>query len=713
MSENLTEQVESNDTLNYTENTLQHAKKYIKAGLAPLVIARGQKIPLQKDWSARPMPTEYEINKWFDGTHNNIGIRTGKISGVFVLDVDTRNGGDKTLAALELTHGDLPTTIRVETPSGGFHLWFNIPQGITIRNSAGKLGAGLDIRGDGGQVVVPPSQVGKNFYYADGDEGPEHRDKIADPPQWLVDAIKLHQKPASRMPMGYKPEQTLHHHGERNAAIASFAGVLRNRGHSEEAMYIELLTYNELHCKPPLEETEVARIAHSVKRYDPDPKYTTQWREGLAKGAKDQLKGTSGNVTLILLHDSRTHKKIRYNTLEQCIENSAKLPWKDSIGPWTDDDYVGCKQWMANQQHSGYHMVEPGFDATYQGIERAARIYEYNPIEEWLMHLGWDGTRRIDQLLSDHFGASYNSYTAEVGQVMITGAVYRALMPGCKLDYMPILVGPQGCGKTSALEILYGDWYRELTGAALNAAAAYEIQGAWGVEMAELQQYGHSAEEQAKAFITRRIDTYRPPYGRTYVKRPRRCIVLGTTNDETFLRDTTGNRRYLPVHVGEINREVLQAARDQLFAEAMALWVQYDEDKRIWLPKRSMELAKDAVETATQIQTDSTIDDPWQDIIEEFLQGRDKVTVMGLYDALEIPKDRRDRKAGIRIGNIMRTLGYKKQTVRDYGRDCKGYKKKQNPADREELRQQLAKKLARTAAENVAEKKENDFDVPF
>ena len=648
------------------KSTYEWAKEYTKNGLAVNPVAPHQKIPIQKNWSKLPIPSEDTLKKWFEGKSNNIAIRTGRISGIFVVDVDPKDGGDVTIAQLESYYGDLPTTVRVETPSGGWHLYFQLPENVTIRNSAStKLGAGIDVRGEGGQVVAPPSVVNGVAYFSDGDEGPENRKLIAHAPQWLIDKCV---QTAKRVP---KDQQNISHnllHIEkgRNNALTSLAGTLRARGINENSILVSIRSFNVDHCVPPLEEAELVKIAHSVANYEPSPLYTEIWREGMQTARDGTYKGTSGNVTLILAHDQRTATKIYFDALHGQVCSGEELPWKKKAGSWQEIDYIGAKQWLGNSTMCGYEMAEPSMEAVYHGVMRCAYNRQLDPLREYLKGLQWDGVLRIDTLLSDHFSAENNSYTQAVARILIIGAVHRACMPGCKLDYMPILQGPQGCGKTSGLIALFDPYYKEMTGTTLNSAAAHELQGAWVLEIAELQQYGRSAEDQAKAFLTRQVDVYRPPYGRDYLHRPRRCLLVGTTNDDEFLRDMTGNRRYLPVAVGEIDRDALTANKNQLFAEAMATGIEWDEEKKEYKPKINLWLTGDAQRLAQEYQENAMVADPWQDLLEIKTQEKDKVSTADLLSFLEIPNERQEVKTYTRISNIMRKLGWRRGRVRSH-----------------------------------------------
>ena len=195
-------------------------------------------------------------SRWLDA---GIGLATGVESGVFAIDVDPRHGWDKTLADLDCKYGKLPLTRESRTGGGGRHLVFRISEGEIIRNSAGKLGPGLDVRGEGGYVVLAPSlPCSGNRYEWLNDADP------ALPPNWVI--VLLASGDGSQR--ADTPDQPIPE-GKRNSHLTSLAGSMRRRGMSTEAIEAALLEENRRRCEPPLPENEVRKIAASMERYEP------------------------------------------------------------------------------------------------------------------------------------------------------------------------------------------------------------------------------------------------------------------------------------------------------------------------------------------------------------------------------------------------------------------------------------------------------------
>ena len=174
-----------------------YAHAYALRGWRVLPIKPGEKRPPMGAWQKAATIDTAMIDKWWTELYRDhgVGVATGRASGIFVLDVDVAEdkAGDETLADLEARYGALPDTPTVETPSGGAHYYFKIPDGIEIRNDAGRrLGQGLDIRGEGGQVVAPPTARAVDAYEWVGETW---RLEPADAPRWLIERIAELPKP--------------------------------------------------------------------------------------------------------------------------------------------------------------------------------------------------------------------------------------------------------------------------------------------------------------------------------------------------------------------------------------------------------------------------------------------------------------------------------------------------------------------------------------
>jgi hypothetical protein len=206
------------------------------------------------------------VERWFaDGRRLNLGIVTGAASGIIALDVDPRHGGDETLAALERDHGELPPTWRFLTGGGGEHILFRHP-GRNVANSAGKIGPGIDVKGDGGYIVAPPSvHISGRPYAISVDHHPDDG-PLADLPAWLLKRIAS-APTGVRSPTDWRSvTKNGAEDGARNVTIAGLCGLLLGRRIDPHVCLDLLLAFNATRCRPPLSEDEVVSIVASIAR---------------------------------------------------------------------------------------------------------------------------------------------------------------------------------------------------------------------------------------------------------------------------------------------------------------------------------------------------------------------------------------------------------------------------------------------------------------
>jgi bifunctional DNA primase/polymerase-like protein/uncharacterized protein DUF3987/primase-like protein len=240
------------------------ALRYAQRGW-PVLPVSGCKVPLIPDWPNRATTEPATIREWFkeEISGAGIGIVTGPPSGLVVLDVDGPRG-EAALTDLEEQHGKLPPTYAVRTGGGGRHLYFAYPADQVVRNSAGVIGLGLDIRAGGGFVVAPPSVHQSGNRYLQVMNG---RSDPAALPDWFLKMICGRPGPKPAPSNGTRKICE----GQRNVELTSLAGTMRKRGMAPEAIEAALLAENQTRCDPPLAEREVRRIAASVGRYQPAP----------------------------------------------------------------------------------------------------------------------------------------------------------------------------------------------------------------------------------------------------------------------------------------------------------------------------------------------------------------------------------------------------------------------------------------------------------
>lgn len=291
----------------------------------------------------------------------------------------------------------------------------------------------------------------------------------------------------------------------------------------------------------------------------------------------------------------------------------------------------------------------------------AAHLNRFHPVTNWLDSIVWDGTARLDKWLCNAFDCSNTRYHRAVGSKFLVAAVRRVKVPGCKFDHMLVLEGPQGIGKSRACQSLFGDqWFSDAIPPDLtNKDAAMALLGIWCLEFAEIEHLIRHEVETIKAFLSRSVDRYRPPYGKAYVERPRQGVLIGTTNADDYLRDVTGNRRIWPVRCKSADPAWIEINREQLWAEAA---VRERRGETIWLDDEDVHAA------AGKVQDERMDEDVWRASIAEWLLGRAEIRIGDILSfALNMPKDRQAKKDQMRVGLVLRTLGWKRKLARQGG----------------------------------------------
>lgn len=299
----------------------------------------------------------------------------------------------------------------------------------------------------------------------------------------------------------------------------------------------------------------------------------TTWLARLATDKRGKYEPTTDNIVIILQNDPRLKDGIGgIDIFAQKPVKKGSLPW------WRYDPHK--PSWSDADDAAFRYLLEKDYGIVAKGKTDDAIMYiheknAFHPIREYLESVEWDGTERLDTLFIDYLGSSDTPYTRAVTRKAFTAAVARIFMPGCKYDYMPVLVGKQGIGKSHILSVMGDVWFSDSI-TTISGKEGYEaLHGSWIVEMAELTATRKQEVESIKQFISKREDRYRKAYARRVSDNPRQCVFFGTTNDNEFLRDYTGNRRFWPVDTDADKRtksifhDLTCEIRDQLWAEAV------------------------------------------------------------------------------------------------------------------------------------------------
>ena len=331
-------------------------------------------------------------------------------------------------------------------------------------------------------------------------------------------------------------------------------------------------------------------------------KEETDWRLKLTTEKNGSISNTRMNALTILRNDEQLKNSIAFNELLQDPETTKNLPWKKvsrTNSLWRDADdsqtlmYIEKKYKVALSEANFKHAINVVADDNH-----------YHPIREYLDSCKWDGEPRIDTLLIDLFSAEDNDYVRAVTRKTLTAAVARIYEPGIKFDYMLTLVGRGGIGKSTLFDRLGGDWFSDSSISLSGKESFDQIQGVWILEMSEMASFKKAEVEQIKSYLSKREDKYRMAYARRNTLCPRQCIIVGTTNNKSFLRDKTGNRRFWIVDVADSGVKPWEILDKEFVKQCWAEAKHYYKQKEpLCLDERLEAIARETQEEHMEIDT--------------------------------------------------------------------------------------------------------------
>lgn len=361
---------------------------------------------------------------------------------------------------------------------------------------------------------------------------------------------------------------------------------------------------------PPIESSEKLSQDETEKQND-EFEDERDWRQGLERTEKGKYRNTLNNCKLIMTNVCGVKEILGRNEFAANDYYLADTPWRSKSGaPVTDADFHRIRFFCA--ERFGIEFSDGIIDHTIKDI---ADVNRFHPVRDWLNGLKWDGIPRIDTWLKDFAGAKGpEPYLSDVSRKVLCALVKRVFRPGCKFDYMLILEGKQGKGKSTLLERLVGEeWFTDAPLDPGNKDTVLTMQSKWLIELGELSTLTKSDLEIFKAFVSQRTDRMRTPYGKKAEDFARQCVFIGTTNQEEYLRDLTGNRRFWSVATDprKIDFDAIAAVREQLFAEAMTY---YQLDEELYLTGESEIQA--TAEQAKRLQSDE-----WLSTVQAIVEG--------------------------------------------------------------------------------------------
>jgi predicted P-loop ATPase len=370
-------------------------------------------------------------------------------------------------------------------------------------------------------------------------------------------------------------------------------------------------------------------------------------------------RSTLANAVTVLQHDPTLGPSVFW--FDEFLDQVRLV--KSAEREWRDDDDTQLTVYLQKTLHLSSISIASAAHA----VQLVARQRTRHCVREQFAAVTWDGVERIAHAIEDYWGADPSAeqpceYLRAVSANLFLGIVARVLRPGCQLDTMVIFEGPQGIGKSRALRILGGPWYMLAAESVTTKDFFQALPGKLIVEIGEMESFSRAERERVKLAISTPVDRYRSSYGRRAEDHPRQCNFIGTTNRDDYGNDDTGLRRFLPVRCGAINCEALVLARDQLFAEAYRRVL---AGETWWETPAAFTLA---------VQRDRQAEDVWTLTVLEWLVGRNDATSAEILNgSLRIRESEMTRVEQLRIANILRLAGWKRQTIRKNGRPVKGW----------------------------------------
>lgn len=693
------------------EYRLRCVKELGDAGFCLFPLVPGMKEPAVA-WR-EVIPSSYHERNLF----GNYGVALK--AGDLVIDVDPRNGGEaswlKLLSDLSLEN---IRTFTVRTGGGGHHFYLSKPADALIKKHHADY-PGIDFLSTGAFVVGPGSiHPDTKEAYSVNFGSPS---VVADAPDLLISVLFKDKPDADDVLDETKTDdpgtEALFIRYLKESAPLAIQGQSGDETTFKVACYGRDLglphvvvaplmeSFWNARCQPPWHPADLMEKVTNAYAYAggvqgakhpandfkgiPAPAVTPAEAAQDKKEEEDRdwhLNKTDGRP-LKTLHNlliylrfpkSPIQHLFGFNDFTRQIEVVKPAPWHNGKMPLhpgiVDHDLTHLKAWLAKR-----HKFEVPKNIVLEGVEVVAYENRFHPVRKYLEILKWDGTARLDTWLSDYAGVDNNPYTRACSRKTLCAAVARVFRPGCKFDHILVLEGDQDTGKSRLCAAIGGEFYGDFILDPHNKDTIQNLQGAWIVEMSEMEVTRRADVSALKAFITRTTDKVRLPYERLSVPFPRQCVFIGTINPEAdgaWLKDDTGNRRFWPVaQHGKIDISGLKAARNQLFAEAV---VKLKEGEKLYMDTKGLsDMAKHEASLRHA-------EHAWTEAISVWASGIDWkargnfVTAREVYlEALQGTDKTFDRRATVPIATVMKTLGWTK-TVKKLGvgrESVRGYSK--------------------------------------
>lgn len=369
-------------------------------------------------------------------------------------------------------------------------------------------------------------------------------------------------------------------------------------------------------------------------------------RPGYVSNQKGEILVTMDNMTAALASRSECGMTLGYDAFkdEICKSMDGGTNW----APFRDADHT---QLRINLERIGFK--PPTKEITREAVLYVAERNAFDSAQLWLNRLRWDGVPRVEGFFPTYWNTVDSAYCRAAGRYLWTALAGRVLDPGCKADMAPVAYGPQGARKSTGVAAIVPDpeFFAEISFGEKDNDISRKMRGRLIAELAELRGLHTKDLEGIKAFIARRHEDWTPKYREFNTQFPRRLVFFGTTNQQEFLADETGNRRWLPLAVNNVDVDGITRDRLQLWAEARELFLRGGVDYQ------------EAEKLAAHEHAAFTIHDSWEDAIHKWLE-EDAPTVISsaaiFMEVLHMATREVGRPQEMRLGKAMAALGYKK-----------------------------------------------------
>lgn len=377
------------------------------------------------------------------------------------------------------------------------------------------------------------------------------------------------------------------------------------------------------------------------------------WKNALSVNKHCKYVADTANLLYALRHPEFFGVYSTYDSFKDSLHY--RVGDNDNWLPVSDHSYIHLREQLIK---AGFAEINPQLFR--EALQAVAKESTFDSAQQWLNGLQWDGVPRIDTFLTHYIKTNNsNDYQVACARYLWSALAGRVLSPGCQADMSLILIGNQGVGKSSAIKLMLPsvDYYCEIDLHKSDDDLARDMRGKLIGELSELRGLNTKASESIKAWLTRSTDSWTPKYCEFNTSYPRRTVFIGTTNDPQFLADPTGSRRFLPINVVSVDRDLIKQDYAQLWAEAAEL---YKLEGIVW---------QDAEVLAANVHQTYAIEDPWEASISAFIASKTGAISMNevLTEALCLPVERSNQRDTRRAGGILGKLGFTKKQVRDNG----------------------------------------------